>query len=438
MKLFSLKHARRGLTLTEVLVALFILAIGLLAIMSLFPIGALRVAAAMKDDRCAYAASNSEKLFRYTWKKAWLDQNGNLNDDDALTSNQLPTNPFGYQSSVNTTIASLDNRNATVPNTPVNFQVLTGGYVIDGNDAADPQRVASKALTKATNNPSWPVYIDPIGYVTQPSVLANKRNWLGLAAGGAGGQGNAATRLIPRRDLITTDYTNIITQLALPANLVKRLNIFTTTDEFTFDENGAAGNVGVTAVKREGNYNTAWLMQRQSNKNRAEVNLNVVVYRKRPATDVAGEERVLLSAINANAGNNRVLFSNTTGAPANIVRLEYVGIANRMPYRSGQWFLNASSYVVTETINGATTNTIRQYADFYRIVAVTEVATSPTNGIIELELETPLRIMPLTSTTNGFTRTVNQTTSRNVAMWLDGVVEVFDRGTISAFDKPAP
>ncbi len=38
---------RRGITLIEVLVAIFIMAIGLLAILTLFPLGALRMAEAL-------------------------------------------------------------------------------------------------------------------------------------------------------------------------------------------------------------------------------------------------------------------------------------------------------------------------------------------------------------------------------------------------------
>ncbi len=53
---------RPGITLVEVLVAIFIMGIGLLAILVLFPLGALNMARSLKDDRCGTIASNADSL----------------------------------------------------------------------------------------------------------------------------------------------------------------------------------------------------------------------------------------------------------------------------------------------------------------------------------------------------------------------------------------
>lgn len=53
---------RAGLTLVEVLVAIFIMGVGLLAIMTLFPLGILNYGQAMQDDRVAQAAANAAAI----------------------------------------------------------------------------------------------------------------------------------------------------------------------------------------------------------------------------------------------------------------------------------------------------------------------------------------------------------------------------------------
>ena len=51
-------HRRNAVTLVEVLVAIFIMGIGLMALLTLFPLGALSMAKAVRDDRAAAIAAN--------------------------------------------------------------------------------------------------------------------------------------------------------------------------------------------------------------------------------------------------------------------------------------------------------------------------------------------------------------------------------------------
>src|SRR5262245_58529098 len=53
---------RTGSTLLEVLIAIFILGIGLMAILTLFPLGALRIVQAIQDDRAAVSAANGASI----------------------------------------------------------------------------------------------------------------------------------------------------------------------------------------------------------------------------------------------------------------------------------------------------------------------------------------------------------------------------------------
>src|SRR5689334_25445658 len=79
-------NRRPGVTLIEVLVAIFVVAIGLLALLTLFPLGALSMAQAIKDDRIALMASNAVATLRT------MDVASDANVQAAMTQN----NPGGY------------------------------------------------------------------------------------------------------------------------------------------------------------------------------------------------------------------------------------------------------------------------------------------------------------------------------------------------------
>src|SRR3954447_9298845 len=53
---------RQGATLVEVLVAIFVMGLGLIALLTLFPLGAIRMAQAIQDDRCATAVANADAI----------------------------------------------------------------------------------------------------------------------------------------------------------------------------------------------------------------------------------------------------------------------------------------------------------------------------------------------------------------------------------------
>jgi prepilin-type N-terminal cleavage/methylation domain-containing protein len=55
-------RARPGVTLLEVLIAIFIMGIGLLALLALFPLGATTMAQAMRDARCAESGHNAKSV----------------------------------------------------------------------------------------------------------------------------------------------------------------------------------------------------------------------------------------------------------------------------------------------------------------------------------------------------------------------------------------
>ena len=74
-------NRRNAVTLTEVLIAIFVLSIGLMALLSLFPLGAAQMAQAIKDQRAAEAATTAAGMARVIWKRVC--------DDDANSFHPL-------------------------------------------------------------------------------------------------------------------------------------------------------------------------------------------------------------------------------------------------------------------------------------------------------------------------------------------------------------
>ncbi len=99
---------RLGLTLMEILVTLVIMGLGVLAILTLFPLAASQMAIAVREDRSAQAAASADAFFRTVWKTD-VEQNGagepywtalNTPDTGASTAHGFTTPPnpgeWGY------------------------------------------------------------------------------------------------------------------------------------------------------------------------------------------------------------------------------------------------------------------------------------------------------------------------------------------------------
>jgi prepilin-type N-terminal cleavage/methylation domain-containing protein len=83
-------NRRSGVTLIEVLVAIFVVALGLLALLTLFPLGALSMAQAIRDDRIALTASNAVAILR-AWDVA--SDNNVLSAMTQANANYPPDTP---------------------------------------------------------------------------------------------------------------------------------------------------------------------------------------------------------------------------------------------------------------------------------------------------------------------------------------------------------
>lgn len=128
-------QTRSGMTLIEVLVAIFVMGIGLIALLALFPIGVLRMAQAIDDGRTAHIAKNADAVAAAR----------GVRGDSQLTfvppGTFLGTAPFDY------------------------FKYPEGGAVWPATYAADD------------TGQSFPVFVDPIGYQSNTGPVAGVK-WL--------------------------------------------------------------------------------------------------------------------------------------------------------------------------------------------------------------------------------------------------------------------
>lgn len=212
---------RRGATLVEVLVAIFVMALGMLALLTLFPLGALRMAQAIQDDRAAQCATNANAICTMR----------NIRQDPTVVYEPDATDPTGRKDAFT---SDLDN----LPFSPNNGPVF----------APDP------------NGPSNPVLVDPAGY---QQALGQGQRWVGGLEG-----------LIPRR---RTSF-----DLGAPDRIYRW---FTLLDDYEFERVGSPQRIpGELSFPntRDLAYSWTYMMQRPKASDPNVVNVSVMVFRRRP------------------------------------------------------------------------------------------------------------------------------------------------------------
>jgi len=327
---------RSGATLVEVLVAIFVMAIGLLALLALFPLGVIRMAQAIQDGRTAQSAHNAREI-------------AVLKDirHDSYFLAALLDKPTGVTEDV------------------------------------DPE------------GPSYPIIIDPIGSRT---TLAASPEWLA----------NNPASNVQRISASFVENQPTATDAKKAA-----LRWFTLLDDLNFDLDGTAAKASTSIVEREINYSWIYLCQRPRSADPSVVNLSAVVFKNRSVSlDDSTSLPEQLYSVTFDTSTNTVTFDFTTDAP---------------PLRPGDWILDCSTVYINVKADQTRSESISapvplggtdlaQYrtahGSFYRVVAVDQI----TDTQIQVEVETPLRGFPASTTTQG------------QVLILDDVVEVFDDG----------
>jgi hypothetical protein len=269
---------RTGVTLVEVLVAIFVMAIGLIALLTLFPIGVLRMYQALRDERCAQCAYSADKLAM---------MNNIRNDAVTVTA---PNDPY--------------NLNKTISDVFLN----PGPFDAIGNPLlpnADPF------------GESYPILVDPIGY---KSSLAKGRDWVGSTPGVL-----RRRRTQPTSDPITGDFVT--------------RNTFTLLDDIIFESTATNPVSGpgtpqkvAGAILRDTRYSWAYLLRRPLTSDRSVVDCSIVVFDQRPLALVAGllslEEYVYVKKAYFDANKGTITVDYTNDVPP--------------PLRVGDWILDST------------------------------------------------------------------------------------------------
>jgi len=343
---------RPGVTLMEVMVATGILAVGLMAILALFPIGAVSMVRAINQNRASDHAANSDAMLRYYWKRAWIDTNGG--GLRTLNGGPVGTNAVDYEPAML--------------------------YLHDQTSlGANPN-----VIPLTSSQPSYPILIDPIGYRTQGSNGATYRDFVA-------GQSGLAVR----------------STLSAAVDLRSTVRVSTLLDDLTFD-NGGVPSAASGQLERGGRYNVAWMIQRPKNNVPHEVHVRVLIYGGRSPTDTPSSETAITSYVDN--------YYDAVEPKPNTIRVPY-GAQSKPPIKKGSWV----AFAISLQPQGGVA--IPGF-DFYRVSAITDDSSTQ----LTLEIEQPVR----SYSSSQFGATYSGGTITGTLVVFDNLIEVFDRGIMSA------
>jgi prepilin-type N-terminal cleavage/methylation domain-containing protein len=314
---------RSGVTLIEVLVAIFIMAIGLIALLTLFPIGMLRMAQAIRDAKTAEAGINANSI--------------SIVQDirhDPFVVNPTPIDP------------PYNNPSDDLFVNPARYNLLSG-------------LPFPAPLTLPDADPygeSYPILVDPIGYFATPAGAS--QDWVG-----------GYTGVLRRRRVSLGGTVNSV-------NIYKN---FTLWDDINFDPTSSPGmpQTSGVAILRDTRFSWAYLLRRPQTRDASVVDCSVIVFDQR-ALSLTGtstlEEYVYTgTALDTNPaavfdpGSNTVIIDWSGNVPP--------------PLRPGDWIMDATFY--SRVVNGATVGAANAY--FYRVVASDDVPGNPNATRFELQ-----------------------------------------------------
>ena len=395
---------RRGVTLTEVLVAMFVMAIGMISLLTLFPLGAMQVGQALRDDRATQLARQADAFIRQLWRTEVLPNSGNVEGffwamEDPYLVVRYPNTAVNGTGSVMRFVGQdispkpailswYDSAALTSVGTP-NFGAAAGSLPTSYTLTKD--RVSTVAPAPTTNGkelyvqptgtpvdgPGYPVLLDPAFLNAIPSSIS-ERAWAGVRTP-TGFAAHPNTLRIPRRTCQIVNPVN-----APYTATVSAFELTTLVDDMSVLANGAPSG---TELGRQGRYSWAAVVQRPRNEDRTIADLSILVFDKRPALPQAGDELVIAP------DNNPV--PNAMPTPPNDYLAGTRTVRITLPNRTNDTspvLLRRGGWIIDGTIdsNAPTVSSARRFVP-YRVSGFTEFAVNATTTTYDVDLETPLK-----------------------------------------------
>jgi hypothetical protein len=307
-----MRTTRRGISLVEVLIAIFVMGIGMLSILVLFPLGALNMARALKDDRVGSMSANVDALVSAF----------NLRNDTSIV-NPTAAPPINYFTS------------------PVGNSANPGG---------------AQFLAPDDNGPSYPVWVDPYFYNNSGGILST----LGSSAGGVVAMPAGYPYTLLPIGRVAPSFANT-TQLAD--------RWFSLLDDLYFDRSGLPNNFQLGPdLQRQGYFTLACMVRRRKAAQASPVDLWVIAYQGRSVqAPVAESAYVVQSSANPPPVPNVPAKGDTS------VTLVWGPGQSGPDLRRGNWLFD-TSYTSGTTATGRTYGYVN--GKFYRVMDAVNTSTT--------------------------------------------------------------
>jgi hypothetical protein len=364
---------RPGISLMEVLVGFGILAIGVTSVMTLFPFSALTIGGALRDDRTTTCAQTADGYLRDYYAR-------NVVEVELGTLTTPPT------ASTELFWLKLDN--------PTYFPTATPPSTVPLPFPSPFPSPPTPIPAPNPNEPSYPVALDPMGYVARSGRL--DQNWIGDSL-----TGTAPSNLtgVPRAQLNSVPSGVTGNQLAL--------RLCSQMDALSYDDGGAVSST--SGDIRELRYNWMWVLQRPVESDRYTLRMQVVVYDRRVHLYAPAKAEAVFTGVTFTPGETAIL-----------------NVPNTAELRKGTWVMDATIGSTTDPFDNVTRPL--RHAEFYRVLSVTDLGT----GFLALEVHKPVTRpdgMVYLPNTAKFQYT-------GTLVVLPAVADVFERPQLSASYTP--